>query len=698
MKLLCFLLVFLPVFFAYSNRIDKAYESLNRKDYFTAYNHFQKSFKKNQSIAAFGLTQLYLRHDYRNLDSAYRYILISEKTFSTVPTKARLAFSKFQFDSLSIQSWKQLVSDAIFDELLKVPTEMSLQNFIDLNSWSKQMNKAIFFRDSIAFFEMNLLDSSYTTINFLKKYPNSIYSQRANSLLVDQQYDEATTTGLLSDYEKFILAFPENSHVIDAENRIYELATIAGDLKAFKEFITKYPGNRNIIDAWRQLYQLYMKDFDPSKFESFEREFTDYPFKEELKTDKNIYLESYFPVAINDKYGYMNASGRIVISAGYDEVGPFRDGLAVVSKNSKYGVINKKNELVVDFIYDEILDYTSGRAIVIKNDHYNLIDRSGRHLSPTDFSDLFVFSSKFYAGIVDSQFVFLDHNLEKLPLGEFEEIGLLSDGFSIVIQNNQFGLIDSNLNVKINCQFDDLQRFNKGIFIYSLNGKKGLITSEGLKITQPLYDDISSFNNQNNSALVKTGSFVNWIKKDGTTLFDLSMEYFPNSLELAQFSKGFAVYRKKGKFGLIDDKAKLVFKTSLDQMGKYVNYIPTVKDGKWGLIDLKGKIIKPFEYDLIEDWNNRGILIQKNGLTGILDYELNSTLPIEFNSIKVFEDQFLIVIKGSKCGLFDFVGKEVLPIIYDRIQVFEKDCLTLFNENEVSYYFTHTKAVLKRTE
>ncbi|MFY7943905.1 MAG: tetratricopeptide repeat protein, partial [Crocinitomicaceae bacterium] len=251
MKLLLFLLVFLQAYLVFSNRIDKAFESLNRKDYYTAHKLFQKSIKKQESISAFGLTQLYLRHDYQNLDSAYRYILISESSFGSLNTKDRLKFSKFQFDSLAIQSWKQLVSDELFEEILNTPTEISLQKFIDQNSWSNQLGKAILLRDSISFFEMKALNTSQLTHNFLAKYPNSIYSKPANSLLQDQQFEESTRSGMLSDYEKFVNDYPENKHYVDAENRIYELATKTADLNAFKQFISKYPKNRNINDAWR---------------------------------------------------------------------------------------------------------------------------------------------------------------------------------------------------------------------------------------------------------------------------------------------------------------------------------------------------------------------------------------------------------------------------------------------------------------
>ena len=81
-----------------------------------------------------------------------------------------------------------------------------------------------------------------------------------------------------------------------------------------------------------------------------------------------------------------------------------------------------------------------------------------------------------------------------------------------------------------------------------------------------------------------------------------------------------------------------------------------------------------------------------------MDYKLNKILPLEFNSIKLFEEQFFLVSKAGKFGLFDFNGKEVVPIIYDRIQLFEKDCLTLFVDNQMEYYFPKTKIHLKKVQ
>lgn len=692
-----FLLFVFQFSFVKSNTIDRAFNALNRKDYYTSNRLFVKASKKNPSIAYFGLAQLYLKHDFLNLDSAYQCILRSENTFSFLSSKKREKYQKHNFDSLSIQFWKQTVSDAFYEVEQLNLSELGLQNFINKNGWSRQIGQAIILRDSIAFFETKNQNLSASTIHFLNKYPNSIYALKAQKMLQDQQYHETTSTSHISDYERFILLYPDNIHVPEAENRIYELSTASGELKEYENFVTKYPQNGNVNEAWRQLYRNYLSDFDLAKFDSFEKEYPNFPFKEELKQDKLVFYENYFPVAIDEKFGYMSSTGTIVIYPEYDEVGPFKNGLAVVLKHSKYGIINKKNELVVDYKYDEIVDFLDGRAIVSLNEMYNLIDPFGKEISTDFLNDLVHYSNGLYVGLKDTSYQFYDKNLKIVSKLNCQEVGDLLDGFSIIRINDKFGVIDSNLNVKIPVHFDDIQRFNQHIFIYSLNGKKGLISTDGIKLIEPIYDEISEFNLENNSAVVKSGSTISWIKMDGSKLFDFTAEYFPNALELAQFSKGFAVFRKKGKFGFIDDKSKLAFKPSLESASKFVNAIPVVKDSKWGLIDFKGKMIKSYEFDLIEDWNGRGILVQKNGLSGLWDYNLETILSIEFNSIKVFENQFYIVTKGSKCGLYDFSGNLIIPISYNRIQLFDKDCVTLINENELSYYFIRTNHYLKLT-
>ncbi len=67
-----------------------------------------------------------------------------------------------------------------------------------------------------------------------------------------------------------------------------------------------------------------------------------------VKTTSEPTLESFKE---NNKYGY-KANGKIVIPAQYDGADEFREGLAFVSKNEKWGFINQQGEVVIPLQYD----------------------------------------------------------------------------------------------------------------------------------------------------------------------------------------------------------------------------------------------------------------------------------------------------------------------------------------------------------
>ena len=54
-----------------------------------------------------------------------------------------------------------------------------------------------------------------------------------------------------------------------------------------------------------------------------------------------------FPVEVNDKWGYINRSGKLIILPQYEYAGYFHEGLApVVEVNYKSGYINTSGKWV----------------------------------------------------------------------------------------------------------------------------------------------------------------------------------------------------------------------------------------------------------------------------------------------------------------------------------------------------------------
>lgn len=93
------------------------------------------------------------------------------------------------------------------------------------------------------------------------------------------------------------------------------------------------------------------------------------------------------------KWGFINHKNKVVIPFQYDDVyclqegcDGFFNGLVSVQKNGKWGVVNTKNQIIIPFEYDEIGSSQElwGRNVirVSKNDKWGVVDKSNRVIIP----------------------------------------------------------------------------------------------------------------------------------------------------------------------------------------------------------------------------------------------------------------------------------------------------------------------------
>jgi len=82
------------------------------------------------------------------------------------------------------------------------------------------------------------------------------------------------------------------------------------------------------------------------------------------QTSENEYFSYFFndglcAVKRNEKWGFVNLKGQLIIPCEYDEYRPFFNGISPVSKNGKWGFIDKNNRLLIPFEFDDITNYHS---------------------------------------------------------------------------------------------------------------------------------------------------------------------------------------------------------------------------------------------------------------------------------------------------------------------------------------------------
>ncbi len=134
--------------------------------------------------------------------------------------------------------------------------------------------------------------------------------------------------------------------------------------------------------------QLFMYDYSSARLEEFQRQYPNYPFKEELLRDKELANSIILPYKNGALFGWMDLNGIPVVPAQYASVGFFREGIAWAEKNGKYGYVNKLNEVIIDFMFTDAMDFEKGRAIIAKDELYGITDRPGTLIFPVAFKDI----------------------------------------------------------------------------------------------------------------------------------------------------------------------------------------------------------------------------------------------------------------------------------------------------------------------
>ncbi len=159
-------------------------------------------------------------------------------------------------------------------------------------------------------------------------------------------------------------------------------------------------------------------------------------------------------VEINDKWGFIDKSGTLVIPARYDRALHFSEGLAWVEINGKYGFIDKSGTLVIPARYDLAWSFHEGLAWVEINGKYGFIDKSGTLVIPA----------------------------------RYDYAGYFSAGLAVVKINGKWGFIDKSGTLVIPARYDKVLDIN-GVFGFKngkakveLNGRRFYIDKNGNEV------------------------------------------------------------------------------------------------------------------------------------------------------------------------------------------------------------------------
>ena len=194
-------------------------------------------------------------------------------------------------------------------------------------------------------------------------------------------------------------------------------------------------------------------------------------------------------------FGLMLKSGTQVLTADQEEVGPLKDGRALIVRQDQIGYIDAKAAVVIPLKFEIYPNYlTKGTfkgnyAIAVSKGKYGVIDKSGKFIIPATYTGLGEVSS-LLAFNKGKGWGFIDLTGKEIIKPQFDYAESFKGGQAIVEKLTLSGVIDSKGNFVIPCEYASIDRFGEDYYLVSTGSKFGVYDKKGKLVVPIEYQQI----------------------------------------------------------------------------------------------------------------------------------------------------------------------------------------------------------------
>jgi outer membrane protein assembly factor BamD (BamD/ComL family) len=694
-KIFLSILIFLPIILV--GQISKGFDALKIYDFYKAKNIFLKSIKSNPTESNFGLAQIYydsLNH-FHHLDSAFVYISRAKETFNFVTPKKKIKIESLGINLLTINQLQNKIYSSGFIRAEKINSEYSWNLYLKNFSGSPLLQEAINNRNEAAF-QLAVFSNSIDSIQtFIQKHPDADQIKKAKEIEDDLIYNQCSIKNKLVGFEKFLESYPNSRHKHDAEDAIYKLVVTENTVNQLYNFVKSFPSNRNTINAWEQLYQLYTSDQRVESFTEFKEKFPEYPFQDKVFRDAILSKTRLFPAIENEKWGYVDSTGKLIITYQFEEAENFSENLAAVKIDSLFGYINKTGLIVINPQFNEAEKFINGLAVVESTNSIGLIDQKGSWVIKYDSANISGPFNNFYIVELNENYFFLNRKGRRISNENFEFLDAFHQNLAVFKKNGKVGYLDTLCNVVIQHIYEEGTDFKNDFAQVKQNDLTGLIDTTG-KLILPVKFEFIGRTNQQLIKVILNGK-CGYFDKSGKNKIPLNDYCAASVLNVDGFNESLARIDKKSKKGFIDLNGKIVIPAIYDEALYYSEGLIAVrKKNKWGFIQKNGKVTIDFQFQNLTPFEQGLAKAKKNNNWGIINKDGNVILDFAYQQIQNYND-IAIVTKNDLKGLFELnsnKSEKLTEIIFDEIIISEQfDIFELIKNGKLALYHARKKTI-----
>ena len=356
-------------------------------------------------------------------------------------------------------------------------------------------------------------------------------------------------------------------------------------------------------------------------------------------------VQELHPILKNNKLGFIDARGKIVVEPQFDEknmypLGAGREDLINVNTNGKKGVLNTEEKLVIPTIYDS---------------NPMSFNFNGGNISP------FYLSNK--CGYITDQ-------NQKIINEKYQECNPFNENRASVKLKNKWALINEKGELLTAFIYDEIGEFSEGLANVSIDGKYGFIDHSG-KVVIPLNHEMAMPFENGLSRIGSLSSSYYFINKSGKKVFDVQYSH------VYTFETDYAIVRQdvgsKELYGLINLNGETIIKPQYKDL-KLNKLFPDLaiianKSGKYGVVNIKINkvVIQPKYQDL--SFSTEGLItFSEKNKSGLIDLNEKIILPAKFDqgSLGFDKNQQLSLVKiNGQLMYVDRKGNKISDYIID---------------------------------
>lgn len=359
-------------------------------------------------------------------------------------------------------------------------------------------------------------------------------------------------------------------------------------------------------------------------------------FKKEYSIDCRSIGEGLIVIKKDEKCGYADIYGNIVLEPDWEDADPFLNGLAIVEHG---------------FGTTYVIDH-NGRNVI--GSYWYGIMRAGDFFITLDYD---FSASKIYKGLIDNKGTVI---LE----AKYDGVDVLTPSCFAVEKNSKYGLYNLQGEEILEIQYERLSSIKNRLIVVKNGDKYALYNSEGKAVSEFIYDSVGYASGD--FVPVSANGKSGFVDLDGNVVIDLIYD------KTFSFSAdGFVETQINDKVGYIDAKGNVVIPFEYESLGTFRDgKARAKKDGRWGVIDLSNNVLLPFEYDELNDFSE-GIAVAKKGEKyGYIDEIGNTVIEFKWDIANTFSEGMAFVTDESGQYCINTKGETIFNVPIDDIQCY----------------------------